>query len=72
MQAGAAVAVPARADLEVERTVHAVLLRAEDRREVLSHGGAWIPPPVRPLAEKLERSLQFHHKNQKSYAQSCT
>lgn len=54
VQARAAVAVAARADLEVERAVHAVLLRAEDRREVLSHGGGWMLPPVRPLAEKLE------------------
>jgi hypothetical protein len=62
--------VPARADLEVERAVHAVLLRAEDRREVLSHGGAWIRPTVRPLAEKQERDLQFHHMNTRLYRQN--
>lgn len=37
VQPGAPVAVPARADLEVERTVDAVLLRPEDRCEMLRH-----------------------------------
>lgn len=37
VEARAAVAVAARADLEVERAVHAVLLRAEDRCKVLRH-----------------------------------
>jgi hypothetical protein len=62
--------VPARADLEVEGAVHAVLLRAEDRRQVLSHGGAWIPAPARPLAEKLERDLRLHHTNQRFCTQN--
>uniref|UniRef100_A0A8R7QDS9 Uncharacterized protein n=1 Tax=Triticum urartu TaxID=4572 RepID=A0A8R7QDS9_TRIUA len=61
VQAGAAVAVPARADLEVERAVHAVLLRAEDRREVLGHGAA---PRIRAPAEKLEISALPSHESQ--------
>jgi hypothetical protein len=32
--------VPARADLEVEGAVHAVLLRAKDGSQVLSHMAA--------------------------------
>lgn len=40
VQAGAPVAVPARADLEVEGAVHAVLLRAKDGSQVLSHMAA--------------------------------
>lgn len=38
MEAGAPVAVAARADLEVEGAVDAVLLGAEDRSQVLRHG----------------------------------
>jgi hypothetical protein len=38
VQARAPVVVPARADLEVDGAVHAVLPRAEDGRQVLSHG----------------------------------
>ena len=33
----APISVPARSDLEVERTVHSVLLRPEYRRQVLRH-----------------------------------
>lgn len=38
VEARAAVAMPARADLEVERAVHSVLLRTEYGRQVLRHG----------------------------------
>lgn len=39
----AAVAVPARADLEVEGAVNPVLLRPENRRQVLRHGFLSLP-----------------------------
>ena len=39
VDAAAAVAVPAGADLEVEAAVDLILLRAEDGGEVLGHGG---------------------------------
>lgn len=53
VQAGASVAMAARADLEVEGAVHAVLLRAKDGSEVLGHGFA------SPL-KKLEISLLIY------------
>lgn len=37
VEAGAAIAVPAGADLEVEGAVHPVLLGPEDGRQVLRH-----------------------------------
>lgn len=37
VEARAAVAMPTSPNLEVERAVHAVLLRSEDRRQVLRH-----------------------------------
>ena len=40
VQPGATIPVPARPDLEVEGAVHPVLLRPEDRRQVLRH------PPI--------------------------
>jgi len=50
VQAGAPVAVAARADLEVEGAVHAVLLRAKDGRKMLSHGCLIPPLPARFVA----------------------
>lgn len=38
----AAIAMPASPDLEVERAVHAILLRSEDRRQVLRHRTAAV------------------------------
>lgn len=43
VEAGAAVAMPASADLEVEGAVNSVLLGAENRRQVLRHFGRRSP-----------------------------
>ena len=64
---GAPVAVPARADLEVERTVHPVLLRPEYRCQVLRHLSVrvrvslWLPFPFLFLVHSAMLILLYTH-----------
>jgi hypothetical protein len=63
VQSRAPVAVPARADLEVEGAVHAVLLCAEDGRQVLGHGPrrSILAPPLLARPARLVGRRRNRH-----------